>query len=106
MRCSAKKRGRAIRADHESKLTGFGSTAINAMLCEKMVLLARCEILEKLRASSTAIKAARFRAGLTKAACVTTTSQKIKQILNPRGRVMLGAMSSSSCLEEDMGKSF
>ena len=28
------------------------------------------------------------------------------QISNPGGRVMLGAMSSSSCLEEDMEKSF
>ena len=33
MRCSAKKRGRAIRADHESKLTGFGSTAFFSSMC-------------------------------------------------------------------------
>ena len=93
MRCSAKKRGRAIRADHESKLTGFGSTAINAMLCEKMVLLARCEILEKRRASSTAIKAARFRAGLTKPACVTSTFQNIDNSYKFRTR------GEGSCLE-------
>ena len=102
MRCSAKKRGRAIRSDHESELTGFGSTAINAMLCEKMVLLARCEILERRRASSTAIKAAKFRGRPYQAGVrnfyVSTCSCKDA---SRGGRVVL-----ELCLEEECGKTW